>query len=392
MPWPLRMTLISAGLMTLFFLYMLVRFLWAVKMTNLQHKRVLKISALLTGFLFWIYPAWGYLSHSISGSFVLHSYPPLVKYLFWYGFIFSGVMLSWVLFLDLSRALMKYALKIRRPQLDTVFAWAMITVTVLMMGYTALKTAWHTHTIKKHVVEYSTDTSPAEPIRLVHISDTHVDKYTNGEKLNRYIQQVEETNPDFIIFTGDLITSGLEYVEEAAEALASIEVPYGVYAVLGDHDYWAGEEQITAALEEKGIHVLRNMNMQIDVKGTSVKLTGITEIYSSRPDHEDIEALLSGTNSEALKILFAHQASDRLIRFAQESQTDLLLGGHTHGGQIRIPIFFYPVTAVMEETRYIRHEYFLDDELLLNVNSGLGYTLSPVRYNAPADYSVIDIR
>ncbi|MEX2435874.1 MAG: hypothetical protein WD735_04255, partial [Balneolaceae bacterium] len=113
--------------------------------------------------------------------------------------------------------------------------------------------------------------------------------------------------------------------------------------------------------------------------------------YSSRPDEAEIEMLLSETNHESLKILFAHQASDRLIRHAQESGTDLLLGGHTHGGQIRIPIFFYPVTAVMEETMYIRHDYTLGD-LLLNVNSGLGFTLSPVRYNAPADYSVIDIR
>ncbi len=219
----------------------------------------------------------------------------------------------------------------------------------------------------------------------------HVDKYTNGKKLNRYIQKVRDTDPDLIIFTGDLITSGLDYVEEAAGALASLEVPHGIYVALGDHDYWSGEEEITAALQEKGIHVLQNENMQIEVNETPVNLTGITEIYSSRPDNEEIEALLSeSSHEEALKILFAHQASDRLIRHARDFGTDLILGGHTHGGQIRIPIFFYPVTAVMEETRYIRHEYFLDD-LLLNVNSGLGFTLSPVRFNAPADYSVIDL-
>jgi predicted MPP superfamily phosphohydrolase len=267
----------------------------------------------------------------------------------------------------------------------------MIGVTLFVLGYTAVKTVWHTNIIQEHVVEYNPDVSPEEPIRIVHISDLHVDKYTNGEKLNRYIQRVRDTNPAMIIFTGDLITSGLDYVEEAADALASIETSHGIYAVLGDHDYWSGEEEIVAALEQKGIRVLRNENRRIEVNGTTVKLTGITEIYSSRPGDEEIEDLVSDSGSDALKILFAHQASNRLIRYAQESGTDLLLGGHTHGGQIRIPIFFYPVTAVMEETKYIRHEYKLDN-LLLNVNSGLGFTLSPVRYNAPADYSVINIR
>lgn len=391
MPWPLRMTLISAGLMTLFFLYALVRFWWSVNMTNLQHKRTYKILSLLTGMLFFFYPAWGYFSFLSTGTFVLHSYPAAVKYLFWFGFIFSGVMLSWVLFLDLSRLMLKYVFKIKQPQLDTLFAWLMIGVTLLVLGYTAVKTVWHTNTIQEHVVKYTPDVSSEKPIRIVHISDLHVDKYTNGEKLNRYVQRVRETNPDIIIFTGDLITSGQDYVEEAAVALASIEVTHGIYAVLGDHDYWSGEEEIVEALEQKGIRVLRNENSRVDVNGTAVKLTGITEIYSSRPGNEEIEGLVSDSGSEALKILFAHQASDRLIRYARESGTDLLLGGHTHGGQIRIPIFFYPVTAVMEETRFIRRDYKLDN-LLLNVNSGLGFTLSPVRYNAPADYSVIDIR
>ncbi|MEX2435873.1 MAG: hypothetical protein WD735_04250, partial [Balneolaceae bacterium] len=140
MPWPLRMTLISAGIMSLFFLYTLFRFLWSIKMTNLEHKRAYQFLALFTGVLFWFYPAWGFLSHSMTGSFVLHSYPPIVKYLFWYGFIFSGVMLSWVLFLDLSRLLLKYAFKIKQTQLDTLFAWLMIGVTLFVLGYTAVKT------------------------------------------------------------------------------------------------------------------------------------------------------------------------------------------------------------------------------------------------------------
>jgi predicted MPP superfamily phosphohydrolase len=145
------------------------------------------------------------------------------------------------------------------------------------------------------------------------------------------------------------------------------------------------------ALESRGIRVLQNEQNQIQNNQIPISIIGVTEIYSYGLPGNELESLISSVPDEGIKIVASHQASDRLIEFSNNSGTDLLLSGHTHGGQVRIPVFFYPFTAVRVETPYVNGHWKLKD-MLLNVNSGLGFTLSPVRYNAPAQVSVITLK
>jgi predicted MPP superfamily phosphohydrolase len=136
--------------------------------------------------------------------------------------------------------------------------------------------------------------------------------------------------------------------------------------------------------------MLQNENRWVDHFEEKIKVSGITEIYSSKIRNDALRNLLSETGRESLSLVFAHQASDRLIEESLLNGVDHIYGAHTHGGQIRIPVFFYPATAVREETKYVNGNWLIDG-MLLNVNSGLGFTLSPVRYNAPAQISVIRV-
>jgi len=145
---------------------------------------------------------------------------------------------------------------------------------------------------------------------------------------------------------------------------------------------------ISETLREFGVQMLQNENRWIDHFGEKIKVSGVTEIYSSKILNKELNDLLSESDNESLSLLFAHQASDRLIEESLLNGVNHIYGAHTHGGQLRIPIFFYPATAVREETKYVNGHWLIDG-MLLNVNSGLGFTLSPVRYNAPAQISVI---
>ena len=159
---------------------------------------------------------------------------------------------------------------------------------------------------------------------------------------------------------------------------------------MGDHDHWSDTTLIAETLRARGIKVLQNENATVRHNDMIIKITGITEVYSQKVEPDLLASLLNEDSGESLHLLASHQGSERIISAAIGSGVHQLLTGHTHGGQIRVPLFFYPVTAARAETPYVKGHWMFDN-LLFNVNSGLGFTLTPVRYNAPAQVSVITV-
>ncbi len=393
MPWSLRMTLIVAGLLLVFFLYTGSRLFWAFKMLNPENSWLFKSIVIAAGFLFLFFPIAGLVQYSIYGIYNPDLFPKFVIYLFWYGFIFSAVMVSWTLFLDLFMVTVKRGFSINPPELDTLFAWLMAAISILVLLYTGIKTSIDTNRIKINKIEYSRDKSGIsfeDPLNIIHISDLQADRFTNAEKAAAYIKKVNSLNPDLVFFTGDLIYSGTAYALEGAEALSQIKSEYDIYAVIGDHDYWSGEDIIAQALRQNGIHVLQNKEKILSIGNQKISITGITEIYSKKLLKDELQNLFHSDGEEAFSVVFSHQVTDRVLDMAKGENVNLLLGGHTHGGQLRIPFFFYPLTAVRTETKYVKgHKWF--DDLLMNINSGLGYTLAPLRYGAPAEITLITL-
>lgn len=393
MPWSLRMVLYATLLVVLFLVYFGFRYFKSVSRADLSPKWVWNSFFLLLAVAFLAYPVSGLMEYQATGSFSREEYPFFMIYLFWYGLIFTGVMLNWLILHDILLPIATTFSTAGKQKLQTRFAKFFLVIAALTLVYTAGKLVWDTNrmTVEEISVDLPEVSDEGEPLTIVHIADLHADIFTNEEKMDRYIRLVNEANPDIVVFAGDLITSGIGHVQAGAEALGNINSTHGVFAVLGDHDYWAGTDPIVDALQQRGVTVLLNEFSSFSHRDLPISITGVTEIYSSRLETEALRSLINEASNEGVKIVLSHQASQRLIGFSQNSKTDLLLAGHTHGGQIRIPVFFYPFTAVREETPYVNGHWQLD-EMLLNINSGLGFTLSPVRYNAPAQVSVITVR
>lgn len=342
--------------------------------------------------LFFLYPLLGYFQYKWYGSFSRSGYPHLLIYLFWFGFVYAGTMISWLITLDLSYLVSKSVLSSKKKSLKTTFSKLFFIIAALLFVYTGGKMVWDTHRIVYEEITYSMpeDDRLSEPLTIVHIADLHADEFTDENKMRRYTEKVNDAEPDIVIFAGDLITSGRDYIQAGAKALGRIKSTYGVFAVVGDHDYWTDEQFISEVLAEQGIKMLRDENTWINHNGSPIKITGVTELYSRQVPQDTLTSLLEENQYESISILTGHQASERLIKYAQEYGVNQLLAGHTHGGQIQISLFFFPVSAPRAETPYVNGHWNLD-RLLLNINSGLGFTLSPIRYNAPAQVSVIKI-
>lgn len=389
------MVLYASVLLVLFLTYFGFRYFKSLSIVEVESLWMFKSFFIVLVILFVAFPVAGLLQFNLQGTFSVDDYPHLLIYLFWFGFVFSGVMLNWLILHDVLLLVFSKYSSFTTDFLKLRFAQTFLTLAAFTLLFTAAKMVWDTNRMVVEQITYEisgdSNTRLQNPLKVVHITDLHADVFTTAEKMDRYIQLVNRAEPDFVIFTGDLITEGIGHVQEGANALQKINSTYGVYAVIGDHDYWAGPDHIVEALEERGIRVLQNENVQIDHAGTPISIAGVTEIYSSNLERNQLRELINSTPDNGIKIVSSHQASDRLIEFSQESGTDLLLAGHTHGGQVRIPVFFYPFTAVRSETPYVKGHWTFED-MLLNVNSGLGFTLSPVRYNAPAQVSVITVR
>lgn len=393
MPWSLRMVSYAAIILLFLFIYFSFRYFRSVKYIDTKYAGTYKFIYGFATLLFFAYPVWGLIQYGFTGSHDRYGFPDPLIYLFWYGLIFAGVMLNWSILHDILLPLLKKFSSYPNEWLQIRFASLYLILTCLTLFFTAGKLVWDSNRITTVSLKHTIQSVNPDfiPLKVIHIADLHADSYTDERKMARYIDRINHLEPDLVLFGGDLITSGSDHVEAGASALGKIESTYGTFAVLGDHDYWNNPDSITDVLGRHDVRVLWDENVRIDHYGHSIKITGITQLYSRNIAPDSLNALLSDKNDDTVNILFTHQATDRMIERSKESGVHLILGAHTHGGQIRIPFFFYKATAARAETKYVNGAWTLD-QMLLSINNGLGFTLSPVRYNAPAQVSMITLK
>lgn len=391
-PWLLKMTLLVAGIKAAVDLYLGWRISRAVELINPHSSSFWSWMIIVLFLLFYVLPVSGLLQYLISSDVDLLTYPKPIFYLFWGGFAFSFQVLIWIVGLDLVKLLVNYGVGINASFVDRGYGILVVGIAVLTLSYTATKMYLDTTRIEVERVELKIENLPPdlEGFKVVHISDIQADRYTGEQEIKRYIEQVNAQEPDLVVFTGDLISYGTRYIDMAAHQLSDIDARYGVYFVIGDHDYWAGTEHVKLALQKHKIPILDGKNVDVGVDGNEVRLTGLTNVYSRKAPASEVRRLLQDTTGARVKILASHQVSDLLINTALANGYNLILAGHTHGGQIRVPFFFKMFSASDFETSYIKGQYWLE-KTLLNLNHGLGFTLAPVRYNAPPNVTVIQL-
>jgi uncharacterized protein len=232
---------------------------------------------------------------------------------------------------------------------------------------------------------------PFAGIKIVQISDFHFEEFTEAAFLERVVQRVNEAAADLVVLTGDFVSTrplprhlSVRLAYHCAELLSRIACPLR-YAVLGNHDALVGAPAVIDALRVHGIPVLANSFVPLERDGRRLWLAGIRDVLQQRPDLH--AALPSESKSEPV-ILLAHEPD--FADYAVGRQVDLVLSGHTHGGQVLIP-FMPPLLLPEMGKRYVHGHFRLGDGMQLYVNRGIGAVTLPFRFRCPPEITLITL-
>jgi uncharacterized protein len=230
-----------------------------------------------------------------------------------------------------------------------------------------------------------------EGFRIVQLSDTHHSPFLDDSEIAEAVRLANKLQPDLIVLTGDYVSHSRDYIPGCAQALGALSSPHGVVAVLGNHDHWTDGEMMKSALESEGIRVLSNESILIERESASLRLAGIDDITVKR---DDLAAALDGTTEEEVRILLSHNPA--IIRRAARAKVDLVLSGHTHGGQINWRSLIgredRPVSRWLRRTsRRLLRGHVQFGKTHLYVNRGLGTVIVPLRYGCPPEITVLEL-
>jgi predicted MPP superfamily phosphohydrolase len=220
--------------------------------------------------------------------------------------------------------------------------------------------------------------------RIVHLSDLHYGPFVDARHLDRAIQTANQLNPDLIALTGDYISQERGYAAPCAEVVGRLRARHGVFAVLGNHDHWTDAKLIADLFAAEDIRVLINEGLRLDIEDQTFWLAGVDDTMVGL---EDLPLALAGSRDSEMKILLAHNPI--ILRRAARADVDLVLSGHTHGGQ---------VTLRPEKNRSGRPRRRMLRGLGRRANTqiyvtrGLGTVVLPIRYGCPPEVSVLELR
>ena len=241
------------------------------------------------------------------------------------------------------------------------------------------------------------DLPPAfDGFTIAQISYIHYHDRMPLRHLEEAVLEISRHKPDLIALTGDfLYGKDEERIHPLAEILSQLKAPEGVLAVPGNHDYWifalrqlptlTGKEKVVfGALERAGIQVLRNESLTLHREGMGIHIVGLDDYWAGQMD---VPAAFEGLAPEKTRIVLAHNP-DSILNI-KRNRADLILCGHTHGGQVKLP-FTGPLFIPVQLTQFIAGLYAWGKRAVY-VNRGFGFVWYPLRLNARPEISLITL-
>ncbi|HYV12227.1 MAG TPA: metallophosphoesterase [Pyrinomonadaceae bacterium] len=232
---------------------------------------------------------------------------------------------------------------------------------------------------------------PLDGLRIAVISDLHVDnRFITEKKLRTIVARTNELQPDLIVILGDYVAGAGRTTERVepevfGPILKDFRAPLGVYSVLGNHDWWYSGAKVRKALEQNGIKVLENESAKVDARGTSFWLVGLADLWTRPQRIADTVAAVP----EGQPVIALTHNPDIFPNVPQRVQ--LVLAGHTHGGQVRFPIIGPVISSSEYGNRWVQGHVFENNHHLF-VTTGIGTSIVPVRFGLPPEIVILTLK
>ena len=221
--------------------------------------------------------------------------------------------------------------------------------------------------------------------RITQLSDVHHSRLVSIDEVRRVVDLTQKTAGDMIALTGDFTTYGRRFIAPCVRELARLSAPHGVWAVLGNHDHASDPRETTQELERANIGVLSNRWTEVERAGERLALVGVDDWSWGQLRWNEAQR---GFDARRPSVLLSHQP--RVLDMPEASNHSLILAGHTHGGQVSLPLIGAPVRFA-EEFRYVAG-FYRRGATQLFVTRGTGVVALPVRIGAPPEISIIKLR
>ncbi len=225
-----------------------------------------------------------------------------------------------------------------------------------------------------------------ENTKIVFISDIHHGPYFSRERVRSLVQQINGLNPDIILLGGDYVFMDSKYIQPCFEELKNLKATIGKFGVLGNHDHWRSAELTRILARDAGIRLLDNKAEWVYKNGDRIKIGGVGDMFE---DIQDITPTTFDVSKQDFVILLSHNPD-----FAEEIKTyniDLVLSGHTHGGQVTLFGLWAPLVPIENKQKY-RTGVVDTGYTKVIVSNGVGTTALPVRFFARPQINIINLK
>lgn len=224
-------------------------------------------------------------------------------------------------------------------------------------------------------------------LRVVLLSDTHCGPWTRPAHVRKAVRMANAEQPDVALMLGDYCHRDRRHIEPGIEPFAELEARHGVFAVLGNHDHWESAPRTRAALAAAGIVELTNASRQIERDGGALAIGGVDDLWTGR---QDPGRAFAGVAGGVPRLLMSHNP-DYAEELPEGVRVDLMVSGHTHGGQVWLPGLGSPVVPSRYGQRY-RSGLVDGPRCRVYVSRGLGTITPPVRFLCRPELTVLTLR
>ena len=264
------------------------------------------------------------------------------------------------------------------------FMWTYV-VGLVVCGYGCTFRRWF-FVVRKVEVKVRGLDARFDGFTMAQLSDLHIGALTPLWWGMRWARATNAAAADIVVVTGDMVTSGVAFHEDIAELMGSLRGKEGVYAIMGNHDYFGEGEPLVSLLKGKGVSVLRNEGVVLEREGARLFLAGIDDTWTKRAN---MDAALAERPDGVPTVLLAHDPEG--FKEAAERKVDVVLSGHTHGGQVALPFLGRYVNASKLAHSFHIGLYTLGDSTLF-VHPGLGTTGPPMRLGVAPAVALVTLR